>query len=212
MSNATRYQEDFGPIPESISIPQFNEMDIIGQWNKSFILTRLGGSIIAIDQHAACEAQNFEKLRKAKNGKKQKLIQPILVTVSPDDLENAATYKERMSQLGFDYRIEDDKILVESIPTNETVSTGICDFQELLSRINDVPESTPMTTNARKQLAYHACHSSVVVGDTMSKTQMRKLLDRMGSSDAPWNCPHGRPTWCCLFNLNDGKPEPFYEG
>ncbi len=82
--NAVReYSPNYGEPAKTVTIGDFLEMDIIGQWNKSFIVTRLDGSISAIDQHAACEAQNFEKLRNKKK-KPQKLIQPVKLAVSPD--------------------------------------------------------------------------------------------------------------------------------
>ena len=121
--NAVReYSPNYGKPAKTVTIGDFLEMDIIGQWNKSFIVTRLDGSIIAIDQHAACEAQNFEKLRNKKK-KPQKLIQPVKLAVSPDELQNAELYSEKIAELGFQYTIEGDAILIQTIPSNHTVAT-----------------------------------------------------------------------------------------
>jgi DNA mismatch repair protein PMS2 len=210
-SEAQEYSQDFGAVPDSMGRINFSEMEVIGQWNRSFIITRLGSSIYAIDQHAACEATNFDKLRKVDKHRKQPLIQPILIKCAPEDLENAITHQDRARELGFDYTVVDTGIEVHSVPSDRTAAAGIDDLQELLGLIQDVPHSAPMTSTVRSRLAYRACHSSVRAGDAMSHPQMRALLERMSQSDFPWNCPHGRPTWCCIHNLGDaprqGQPQ-----
>ena len=187
----------------SIDTEAFLRMEVIGQWNNSFIITRLGPDIFAIDQHAACEAINFEKLRKVRSGKKQKLINPITIPITPEDEENALSHQKECEQLGFEYEVVDRQLRVTCIPNDRAVVAGIEDLQELLGLIRDVPQATPMTHAARSRLAYRACHSSVRAGDAMSHAQMRGLLERMAASDYPWNCPHGRPTWCRIYRLNE---------
>lgn len=204
---AQTYNPNFGPSNNIIVTESFDQMEIIGQWNKSFLITRLGSDIYAIDQHAACEAQNFEKLRKQTTKRKQILLNPFVIKASPEDLENAENYKEEISKFGFDYEVKEDCIQVHAIPSDKNVVNDMSDLQELIGLIHDVPTSTPMTHNARIQLAYHACHSSVRVGDAMDKNQIRKLLHRMAHSDYPWNCPHGRPTWCCIKILDHDEPQ-----
>ena len=40
-----------------------------------------------------------------------------------------------------------------------------------------------------------------MIGKTLQKRQMEKLVRHMGEIDKPWNCPHGRPTMRHLFGL-----------
>jgi DNA mismatch repair ATPase MutL len=176
-------------------------MEIIGQWNRSFIVTRLGSDIYAIDQHAACEAANFEQFRQSPRVERQPLLHPLLLPVSPEDHENAILHQSRLRELGFEYEILDGAVRVHTSPSAETVARGPSDFQELLGLVRDVPNSPVMTAGARSRLAYHACHASVRAGDSLGDRQMRALLSRMAHSDSPWNCPHGRPTWCCIYGL-----------
>ena len=51
-------------------------MQVIGQFNLGFILTRLDNDIFIIDQHASDEKYRFEKLSYETNLKTQKLILP----------------------------------------------------------------------------------------------------------------------------------------
>jgi DNA mismatch repair ATPase MutL len=200
--------EYFGESRGSITTASFAEMKIIGQWNRSFIVTRLGADIYAIDQHAACEAANFERFRLSGPRGRQRLLQPLVVAIPPDARENAVEHRQKLAELGFEYDVLDDSVRLLTIPAGEEVARGAADFQELLALVDDAPDSQVMTQGARSQLAYHACHASVRAGDPMSHAQMRALLGRMAASDYPWNCPHGRPTWCCISRLPDGEPHP----
>jgi DNA mismatch repair protein MutL len=200
---ARSWNDDLGGPRTSITSKSFSEMEVIGQWNRSFIITRLGSDVYAIDQHAACEAANFEKFRRSDGCERQRLLQPIRIRISPDERENAVQHQQHLSDLGFEYEILDDAVQLLTMPSGETVARGSADFHELLGLVHDVPNSPVMTAAARSQLAYHACHASVRAGDAMSHSQIRGLLTRMANSDYPWNCQHGRPTWCCIHRLTD---------
>jgi DNA mismatch repair protein PMS2 len=196
-------REDLGRSRGSIAPSSFSEMELIGQWNRSFIVTRLGPDVYAIDQHAACEAANFEAFRQKGGRERQQLLQPIVLHIPPDEHENVVRHQQKLAELGFEYEVLDGAVQLLAVPSGQTVARGASDFQELLGLVHDVPDSAVMTQGARAQLAYHACHASVRAGDPMSHSQMRGLLERMANSDYPWNCPHGRPTWCCIYRLPD---------
>ena len=197
------YIPDYGPSYETIETNAFKDMEIIGQWNRSFIITKYGCDIYAIDQHAAMEAQNFEKLRKSPVVQKQKLIQPLFIKLTPFEMNGLEESKEKCAEFGYDYEVLEDGVKILSIPSQTKVASGAEDLIDLVDLLKESPGSQPLTPKARKWMAYRACHSSVRVGDTMSISQMKKLLDQMANSDFPWNCPHGRPTWCEIWSLND---------
>lgn len=44
-----------------------------------------------------------------------------------------------------------------------------------------------------------------MVGKTLNKTQMQKVVGHLGEMDKPWNCPHGRPTMRHLAGLGTWK-------
>ena len=57
------------------SVRELQEMKIIGQFNSSFILCRLGEDLYILDQHACDEKVNYESLMKNVVIQSQKLIQ-----------------------------------------------------------------------------------------------------------------------------------------
>ena len=54
-------------------------------------------------------------------------------------------------------------------------------------------------------MASHACHNAIRVGDRLRVPEMRGLLDSLHKMDAPFNCPHGRPTIVCLGRMPERK-------
>lgn len=105
-----------------------------------------------------------------------------------------------------------------SLPMSKEVTFSARDLEELLVLLTESPPpstfaSTSTTTNVdnsgswatqnqriprpsaiRRMFAMRACRSSVMIGKTLTKPQMEKLVSKMGELEKPWNCPHGRPT------------------
>ena len=61
----------------------FASMQVIGQFNLGFILAQLGGNLFIIDQHAADEKYNFERLQQITCLNKQPLLQPLTLDLTP---------------------------------------------------------------------------------------------------------------------------------
>lgn len=55
-------------------------------------------------------------------------------------------------------------------------------------------------------LASRACRSSIMIGRALDAPMMRRILSRLAELEAPWNCPHGRPTMRHLAVLPDAAP------
>lgn len=114
-----------------------------------------------------------------------------------------------------------------SLPMSREITFSLDDLEELIAILADSPlpslssasSSSSPTTNTnintnnkininiprpsaiRKMFAMRACRSSIMIGKTLSKSQMAKVVQNMGELDKPWNCPHGRPTMRHLFGL-----------
>ena len=58
-------------------------MHVIGQFNLGFILAKLGNNLFIIDQHAADEKYNFERLQQITRLNKQPLMQPLALDLTP---------------------------------------------------------------------------------------------------------------------------------
>ena len=50
--------------------------------------------------------------------------------------------------------------------------------------------------------ASRACRQSVMIGTTLSRKEMKNIVQQMHSVDSPWVCAHGRPTMRHVKNLS----------
>ena len=55
-------------------------------------------------------------------------------------------------------------------------------------------------------LASRACRSSIMIGRALDGRTMRAVLAHLADLEAPWNCPHGRPTMRHLALLPPPPP------
>lgn len=61
-------------LEKNISKNMFEKMEIIGQFNKGFIITKLNSDLFIVDQHATDEKYNFETLQRTTVLENQKLV------------------------------------------------------------------------------------------------------------------------------------------
>ncbi|XP_020503800.2 mismatch repair endonuclease PMS2 isoform X1 [Labrus bergylta] len=194
-------------LSKEISKDMFKQMEIIGQFNLGFIITKLNSDIFMIDQHATDEKYNFEMLQQHNVLQGQKLIVPQklhLTAVSENILmENIEIFRKN----GFEFLIDEDAPVMErvklvSLPTSRNWTFGPPDIEELIFMLSDSPGVMCRPSRVRQMFASRACRKSVMIGTALSVSEMKKLLVHMGEIEHPWNCPHGRPTMRHLANLD----------
>ncbi|XP_071319622.1 mismatch repair endonuclease PMS2 [Trachinotus anak] len=194
-------------LRKEISKDMFKEMEIIGQFNLGFIITKLNSDIFMIDQHATDEKYNFEMLQQHTVLQGQKLIAPQklhLTAVSENVLlENIEIFRKN----GFEFLVEEDAQVMErvklvSLPTSKNWTFGPGDIEELIFMLSDSPGVMCRPSRVRQMFASRACRKSVMIGTALSVSEMKKLVVHMGEIEHPWNCPHGRPTMRHLANLD----------
>ncbi|XP_040922852.1 mismatch repair endonuclease PMS2 isoform X2 [Toxotes jaculatrix] len=194
-------------LKKEINKDMFKDMEIIGQFNLGFIITKLNSDIFMIDQHATDEKYNFEMLQQHTVLQGQKLIVPQklhLTAVSENVLlENIEIFRKN----GFEFLVEEDAQVMErvklvSLPTSKNWTFGPADIEELIFMLSDSPGVMCRPSRVRQMFASRACRKSVMIGTALSVSEMKKLVVHMGEIEQPWNCPHGRPTMRHLANLD----------
>uniref|UniRef100_A0A4W3H7Q5 Mismatch repair endonuclease PMS2 n=1 Tax=Callorhinchus milii TaxID=7868 RepID=A0A4W3H7Q5_CALMI len=194
-------------LRKQISKDRFAHMEIIGQFNLGFIITKLDSDLFIIDQHATDEKYNFEMLQQHTVLQGQKLIAPqklhltaVSETVLMDNLE---IFRKN----GFDFIIDEEaspteRVKLVSLPTSKNWTFGPQDIEELIFMLSDSPGLMCRPSRVRQMFASRACRKSVMIGTALQMSEMKKLITHMGEIEHPWNCPHGRPTMRHLANLD----------
>ncbi|XP_035261656.1 mismatch repair endonuclease PMS2 isoform X2 [Anguilla anguilla] len=194
-------------LKKEISKDMFREMEIIGQFNLGFIITKLKSDVFMIDQHASDEKYNFEMLQQHTVLQGQRLIAPQnlhLPAVSETVLiENLEIFQKN----GFDFIIDEkaqvtERVKLVSLPTSKNWTFGPSDIEEMIFMLSDSPGVMCRPSRVRQMFASRACRKSVMIGTALNISEMKKLVVHMGEIEQPWNCPHGRPTMRHLANLD----------
>lgn len=193
-------------LKKQLSKEMFSQMDIIGQFNLGFVIAKLGSDLFIIDQHATDEKYNFEMLQNTTVLQNQKLVRPMNLELTPLNESVLIDNLDVFQKNGFDFNIDDSettcrKVKLTSVPASKNWIFGKDDVDELIFMLSDSPGTFCRPSRVQKMFASRACRSSVMIGTSLTVSEMKKLVQHMGTIEQPWNCPHGRPTIRHLIDL-----------
>ncbi len=183
-----------------ISDKVLREVKIIGQVFDTYWICQLDNDMYIIDQHAAHEKVNYEKLVKRYNENlgltySQSMNPPLIIHLSPVEAETLLKYMDVFTQTGFEF---DDfgmgSFALRSIPLN---LYGI-DSEELFHRLlNELMEKEGIfpPTFVLEKLASLSCKAAIKGNQRISYTEAQTLLNQLMELENPYNCPHGRPVF-----------------
>ncbi|KAJ7932955.1 MutL C terminal dimerization domain-containing protein [Mycena leptocephala] len=208
-------------LARTISKDDFGSMEILGQFNLGFVITRRRkdkndesgaamDDLFIVDQHAADEKYNFETLQQTTRIKSQKLFrsQPLELTAGDELL--ALENLDVLRQNGFEVEAGSDhaagvgpRLSLTAQPVSKDTVFDMKDLEELIHRMRDQPTGQMVRcSKARAMFAMRACRKSVMIGMPLTTGQMTAVsCPTHGTMDQPWNCPHGRPTMRHLADI-----------
>ncbi|KAH1227247.1 DNA mismatch repair protein PMS1 [Glycine max] len=108
----------------------FSRMKVIGQFNLGFIICKLDQDLFIVDQHAADEKYNFERLSQSTILNQQPLLRPIKLELSPEEEIVASMHMDIIRKNGF--TLEEDpnappgcRFKLKSVPFSKNTMFGI---------------------------------------------------------------------------------------
>lgn len=169
----------------------------IGQVFNTYILVEFENKLYIIDQHAAHEKINFERIMKAyKEGKvlNQKVFPSIIIKLTPIQYDAVMSNIEDFKKIG--YEIEsfgDNDIKVDSVPYN---IFNIGNEKLLMDMIDSFADdkNKEQYDSIVEKIASISCKKAIKANYILSENEVKQLLRDLFSLDNPYNCPHGRPT------------------
>ncbi|XP_053211527.1 mismatch repair endonuclease PMS2-like [Panonychus citri] len=192
----------------------FSEMQIIGQFNKAFIIAKLDDDVFIIDQHASDERYNFEDLLENTVLESQRLVNPIPLQLTCYQESIIASNLETFERLSFKIEIRDEnppgsKVYLASVPTSQDAVFGKDEIEEILAQIEETGSGCNNYKPEKmiKMIASRACRKSIMINDSLDHKRMRNVLNNLVHLRNPWICAHGRPTIRFLFNINEIKSQ-----
>ncbi len=179
-----------------------HKFHIIGQVFQTYWLIEFEDKLLIIDQHAAHEKVNYERLMKQyheKNIAAQNLLPPVIVSLSGQEEIVLKEHREVFASMGFE--IEDFggcEYALRSVP----VDLYGCNEQEMFLEVLEglANGNTFKSTEAgnlrviEEKIASMSCKAAVKGNNRLSFAEAEALIDELLTLDNPYHCPHGRPT------------------
>ena len=187
---------------ESLFSPSFfseegeKEFRLIGQVFQTYWLIEFQKELFIMDQHAAHEKVNFEKMRK-KTLEKPGISQGILPKTMIFNAKEEELYektKDYFTHLGYRIRKEEEKrYALEGIPADFPSLDAEMLFHEILDALAEEGNLSEAESVYNK-IASMACKASVKGNQLLSFQEAEALVQKLFTLENPYACPHGRPT------------------
>lgn len=161
----------------------FEEMKLIGVFDRTYVLAERDRQLFLIDQHAAHEKILFEEYTASVAARKvhsQMLLLPFEMEVEPGyewpDLEPLGFALE-----SFGHR----SVVVRAVPAGMDEGFARRFLSAVFAEVWD--GSSPY------DLATKACKAAIKGGDSLQIMEVEELIRKLSALSDPYNCPHGRP-------------------
>ncbi len=179
----------------------------LGQIHRSYVVCDGPGGLYVVDQHAAHERINFERIYRdleTHTAPVQALLFPITLELTVPQFtlfkDLAATFAEsgiRAEPFG------GRTVLVKAVPVGVDEAQAarlVTDFIDRL--LEEQLPSSPLDRRRRVVAALAACKASIRAREALQPEQIAALLADLAACTDPGQCPHGRPT-VLLFSVAD---------
>lgn len=210
------WDEKYKQAPQPAAVPDLtrddkpverfpSELRYLGQVHGTYLLAEAPDGLYMLDQHAAQERVNYERLRREigeVSSDEQALLVPITLDYPASD---AVTIRARRDVLaGVGIELEDfgqNTFVVRQHPT--WFKKGE-EEQTVRAIIDWVLNEGHVTVAAfREQTAIMmSCKQAIKANHHLDAPQAEALLKHLAECENPFNCPHGRPTLVHFSNTD----------
>ncbi len=196
---------DFSPITEEkvLSVPNEQKFKFVGQIFRTYWIVEYQDKMLMIDQHAAHEKVNYERIMKRLEEKSDnseslvasQMIAPAsILTLTGREEAAYLQFKEEFRRMG--YEIEEfgeGTYAIRGVPTELFGSSPDALIHETLEEImSEKMVGTPQVILSK--VASMSCKAAVKGNMSLNEKEARALIAELLSLDNPYHCPHGRPT------------------
>ena len=189
----TNYEEK-----ENIETRKPKKINAVAIIAKTYIIGENEDGMYIIDQHAAHERINYERIKRKVNEEKVEtmdMLVPLKLTFTKDEFIKLNTKKEQINKIGIEYEeFGINTIVVRKHPkwlNKYYVTETIRKMIELILNEGDFKKEKFND----HFIATTACRMSIKAHDYISLEEADKLIETLfATCEHPYHCPHGRPT------------------
>ncbi len=188
-------------ILQSSNLPEYK---IVGQIFDTYWILSFKDKMLMIDQHAAHEKVNFERLMRrlakeqAEPAPSQMLAPPIILNLTGKEEGAYLQYQEYFRRMGYDIEpFGQNSYALRGVPMELYANEPDALLLEILDEILDSRMSGTPAAILYK-IASMSCKAAVKGNMHQSFEEAKALIDELLSLENPYHCPHGRPTMIVL--------------
>ena len=207
-------QTHLGREPEP-TFDRLPDLRVLGQVAETFIVAEAEGGLLLIDQHAADERVQFERLRDRFSGDitTQTLVEPATIELTAGEAAIYDMVAGALDHLGFRASRSGTSLSIHSVPAILGGSFDPETFRTVLEATVDGDPRETIEETADALLADLACYPAITGNESLTEGSIASLLDALDSCEDPLSCPHGRPTVIRLgWDEIEGRFERDYPG
>jgi DNA mismatch repair protein MutL len=199
---------------ESEPVSQFDQLPalrVFGQLHDTYLVCETDDGLVLIDQHAADERVNYERLKRqfSENVTTQALVEPVRLELTSREAALFEDYTDSLAQLGFHASLAEERVAeVRTIPGLLAESVGPSIIRDLLTAFVDGNGASTVEAAADDLLADLACYPSITGNTSLTEGSVVDLLRALDDCENPYACPHGRPV---IIEINQRELENRFE-
>ena len=170
----------------------FDAISVIGQFRDLYLLCEADDDLLVVDQHAAHERINFERLREALDGGIDAVpIEPTQLSLTAAEAALVEANADTLDALGFRIESAGGTYRATGLPA----PLGRVAEPSAVHDVLDAFLAGDEPANPREELLKDvACHPSLKAGGSLTGEDAARLVERLDACEQPFACPHGRPT------------------
>jgi len=191
--------KDFSSVyPQKMPMAEVEEVPfrVLGQLWGTYILCEVPEGLMLIDQHAAHERLNYEKIKSLyENGPShsQELLTSVLLEVSPVEASLLEEILPHLQKLGFVLEpFGEFSFVIRSVPSFLVQRDVRKILENVLKDLYLLSKTSTLSDIVPSLLKSMACHASIKAHDVLTEMEMVSLLKELKKLNI-LHCPHGRP-------------------
>ena len=180
-----------------------DDLRIIGQVQRTFIIAETRHGLAIIDQHVAhervlyewiCGLKGYDSVHKRGGVERQTLLTPLTLHLDP---RAAIMVREQLSEVersGFELEpFGGESFLVRAVPSVLKNKDPLKILTKIVEELAEGTVHRRIPPTCEQVWAMAACKMAVKAGDLLSIAEMQKLIEDLALTENPYLCPHGRP-------------------
>ncbi|MEZ3164798.1 DNA mismatch repair endonuclease MutL [Halorubrum sp. RMP-47] len=186
---STESEREFDSLPS---------LRVLGQLHETYVVAEGPDGLALIDQHAADERVNYERLKAvfADGADAQALAEPVRIELTAREAALFEEFVDDLAEIGFRAeRTGDRAVAVTAVPAVFDAALDPDLLRDVLSALVDdaAAGDEPVADVVDELLADLACYPSVTGNTSLTEGRVVDLLERLDDCENPYACPHGRP-------------------